>query len=386
MDFKKFVVDTSIIIDGEVTRLLEVEKIKSGNEVIIPLAVLDELQSQASVNKEHGFVGLEEVRRIRDLCFRKQVALSFAGERPNLEDIKLAKRGRIDAIIKDLALNENATLVTADLVQSLVAEAQGVESMYIANPPKTSNLSFEDYFDESTMSVHLKEGVCPFAKKGIPGNFKLTRLKANVTSHKEISSIITEISEASRVSGIGKVEISRSGATVIQYGKYRISITRPPFSDAIEVTIVTPIVKLSLGDYSISKKLTEKLSSGAEGIIISGPPGSGKSTFASSLADFYVSNEKIVKTFESPRDLQVPIEVTQYGPLEGSFEKAVDILLLVRPDYTIFDEVRRAPDFEVFSDMRLAGVGMVGVVHASSPLDAIQRFIGRVELGMIPRI
>jgi ATPase len=36
--------------------------------------------------------------------------------------------------------------------------------------------------------------------------------------------------------------------------------------------------------------------------------------------------------------------------------------------------------------MRLAGVGMVGVVHASSPLDAIQRFMGRVELGMIPHI
>ncbi len=93
-----------------------------------------------------------------------------------------------------------------------------------------------------------------------------------------------------------------------------------------------------------------------------------------------------MKTFESPRDLQVPEEVTQYGPLEGSFENAIDILLLVRPDYTIFDEVRRTKDFEVFSDMRLAGVGMVGVIHASSPLDAIQRFIGKVELGMIPHI
>lgn len=386
MDSKKFVLDTSIIIDGEITRMLELGRIKSGSEVIIPLAVLDELQSQASVNKEHGFVGLEEVKRIRDLCLKNEILLNFVGERPDLEDIKLAKRGRIDAMIKDVALNENATLVTADFVQSLVAEAQGVESLYISNPPKTSNLSFEDYFDDNTMSVHIKEGVCPFAKKGIPDNFKLTRIKEVGTSHKEISSIITEISEASRVSGIGKLEISRSGATVIQYGKYRISITRPPFSDAIEVTIVKPIVKLTLGDYSISKKLTEKLSTGAEGIIISGPPGSGKSTFASSLAEFYVSNEKIVKTFESPRDLQVPDEVTQYAPLEGSFEKAVDILLLVRPDYTIFDEVRRAPDFEVFSDMRLAGVGMVGVVHASSPLDAIQRFIGRVELGMIPHI
>ncbi|MFZ0326572.1 MAG: PINc/VapC family ATPase [Nitrososphaeraceae archaeon] len=386
MESKKFVVDTSIIIDGEITRMLELEKIRTGSEIIIPIAVLDELQSQASVNKEHGFVGLEEIRRIRDLCFKKEIILNFIGERPGLEDIRLARRGRIDAIIKDIALAENATLVTADRVQSLVAEAQGVDSMYISKPPKVSNLSFEDYFDENTMSVHIKEGVCPLAKKGIPGESKLIRLRQAATSRKEISAIITEISEASRVSGFGTVEISRSGATVIQYGKYRISITRPPFSDAIEVTIVQPIVKLSLSDYSISKKLTEKLSNGAEGIIISGPPGSGKSTFASSLANFYVLNEKIVKTFESPRDLQVPAEVTQYGPLEGSFDKAIDILLLVRPDYTIFDEVRRAPDFRVFSDMRLAGVGMVGVVHASSPLDAIQRFIGRVELGMIPHI
>jgi ATPase len=61
-------------------------------------------------------------------------------------------------------------------------------------------------------------------------------------------------------------------------------------------------------------------------------------------------------------------------------------LLLVRPDYTIFDEIRRYRDFQVFSDMKLAGVGMIGVIHASKPLDAVQRFIGRIELGMIPQI
>jgi ATPase len=36
--------------------------------------------------------------------------------------------------------------------------------------------------------------------------------------------------------------------------------------------------------------------------------------------------------------------------------------------------------------MRLAGVGMIGVVHASDAIDAVQRFVGRVELGMIPHI
>ena len=366
--------------------MIEVGQIDNGSEIIIPLAVLDELQSQASSNKEYGFVGLNEIKKIRDQSSMKDISLRFLGERPNIDDIRLAKRGRIDAIIKDVALHEDATLITADYVQALVAEVQGVKSLHIGNVTKTTNLEFEKFFTEDTMSVHLKEGVSPWAKRGKPGDFQLIKLDEKKSTYLELTNIIREISEASRVNRTGSIEISRNGATVIQYGTFRIAITRPPFSDNLEITIVRPIVRLSLESYNATEKLIERLSEGSEGIVISGPPGSGKSTFASSLAEFYAKKGKIVKTFESPRDLQVPDEVTQYGPLEGSFEKAADILLLVRPDYTIFDEVRRAQDFGVFSDMRLAGVGMIGVVHASSPLDAIQRFIGRVDLGMIPHI
>ena len=386
MSNKKFVLDTSIIIDGEITKMLEAGDVDEGSEIVIPLAVLDELQSQASTNKEHGFVGLEEIKKMRELSAGRKISLRFVGQRPDLNDIRLAKHGRIDAIIKDVAMQESATLITADYVQALVAEAQGIKAMHIRAPTKTTDLEFEKYFDENTMSVHLKEGTFPMAKRGRPGTFQLVKIAEEKSTYAQLTNIIKEVSEAGRVTGTGSVEISRSGATVIQFGNFRIAITRPPFSDGLEVTIVRPIVRLALADYNASEKLMERLSGKAEGIIIAGPPGSGKSTLASSLAQFYSERGKIVKTFESPRDLQVPEEVTQYGPLEGSFEKAVDILLLVRPDYTIFDEVRRAQDFEVFADMRLAGVGMVGVVHASSPLDAIQRFMGRVELGMIPHI
>ena len=386
MKNKKFVLDTSIIIDGEITKMLEAGNIEQESDIIIPLAVLDELQSQASTNKEHGFVGLEEIKKMREICITNNISLRFVGQRPDLDDIRLAKHGRIDAIIKDVAMHEAATLITADYVQALVAEAQGIEAMHIRTPTKTTDLEFEKYFDDTTMSVHLKEGTFPVAKRGKPGNFQLVKISQEKSTSRQLSNIIKEVSEASRVTGTGSVEISRSGATVLQFGNFRIAITRPPFSDGLEVTIVRPIIRLELEDYNVSNKLMERLSGKAEGIVIAGPPGSGKSTLASSIAQFYTKRAKIVKTFESPRDLQVPDEVTQYGPLEGSFEKAVDILLLVRPDYTIFDEVRRAQDFEVFADMRLAGVGMVGVVHASSPLDAIQRFMGRVELGMVPHI
>jgi len=95
---------------------------------------------------------------------------------------------------------------------------------------------------------------------------------------------------------------------------------------------------------------------------------------------------KIVKTIESPRDMILPNEITQYSKTYASSEELHDILLLSRPDYVIFDEMRDTPDFELYIDLRLAGVGMVGVVHATTPIDAIQRFVHRVDLGLLPSI
>ena len=236
------------------------------------------------------------------------------------------------------------------------------------------------------MSVHLKQGQKPLGKIGKPGSFLLEEIDDTTITNVTLEKIISEILDSAESSESTNIEISKKNALVIQYRDYRITITRPPFSDAIEITIVHPIVKLSLDDYGISEKLMNRLTEKAEGILISGPPGSGKSTLASGLANYYHNQNKIVKTFESPRDLQVDEGVTQYTKLDGSFENSADILLLVRPDYTIFDEVRRRQDFHIFSDLRLAGVGMVGVLHANSPIDAVQRFIGKIELGTIPSV
>ena len=382
---RKLIPDTSIIIDGNVPVLIEKEGF-SDVEIVIPYAVLDELQAQASKGREPGFVGLAEIKKLRVFCESKGIKLTFLGDRPGFDDIKLARSGRLDALITDVARTESGILLTADYVQALVAEASGVEVKHVPGEVKTSGLTFEKYFTPDTSSIHLKEGTCPLAKRGMPGKFDLVRLSETPISLEEIEQIIRELTEAARVSRDGFVEINRAGALVIQLGRFRVAITRPPLSDGLEVTIVRPVVSLTLQDYHLSSKLMERLATRAEGILIAGPPGSGKTTFASSLAEFYLRKNKIVKTLESPRDLQVGPEITQYGPLEGDFEKTAEILLLVRPDYTVFDEVRRTKDFMIFSDMRLAGVGMIGVVHASEAIDAIQRFIGRVELGMIPHV
>ena len=248
------------------------------------------------------------------------------------------------------------------------------------------NLEFLKFFDPTTMSIHLKENQKPLGKKGMPGNFELVEVGEKTLDRDYLEIIVSQILNSIDDETLGNTEISKPGALVIQYRDYRIAITRPPFSELLEITIVHPIKQMALEDYNISEKLMSRLSKQAEGILVSGAPGSGKSTLASGIANFYNKTGKIVKTFESPRDLQVDPGITQYTKLDGSFENSADVLLLVRPDYTIFDEVRRREDFRIFSDLRLTGVGMVGVVHANTPLDAIQRFIGKIELGIIPSI
>ena len=379
------VADTSIIINGYLAEQIESGTIRD-SDIIIPQAVFDELQSQASNHKQQGFIGLEQIQKLNKLSGEFGLKIILKGSHPDIDDIRFAASGRIDALIIDIAKQNNATLYTSDNVQHLVAQAEDVQTVFLKPKIIHETLEFLKFFDDNTMSIHLKENQYPLAKRGKPGDFVLTKIGEDLLSKDYLNMISSQILSATNISDSSTIEISKTGASVIQHNDYRIAITYPPFSESYEITIVHPTVKLSLDDYTISEALMKRLTDRAEGILISGAPGSGKSTLASGLANFYHDQDKIVKTFESPRDLQVDAGITQYGKLDGSFDNTADILLLVRPDYTIFDEVRRREDFTTFSDLRLTGVGMVGVIHANSPLDAIQRFIGKIELGIIPNV
>jgi len=377
--------DTSVMISGLFTELIAKGEVRG--EVIIPEFVVEELRAQASRGREVGFKGLEELKKIRALADEGKITLRKAGRRQTYEEIKLARYGRIDALILDIAREENAVIFTSDLVQSLVAEAEGIVVKYYKPYEIEKVIHVEQLLTPDTMSLHLKEKTRPYAKRGKPGERNIVYLSEEKLTNKELEVMVKEILDAARYLDDAFIEFGEHGASVIQLKNMRIAITRPPLSDGLEVTVVRPTVKLTLEDYKLNERLKKRISERMEGLLIAGPPGSGKSTFAASIAEFLLKEKQAtVKTLENPRDLQVPPEVTQYGPLDGSFAKTADILLLVRPDYTIFDEVRKTSDFQVFSDMRLAGIGMVGVVHASDPIGAVQRFIGRIELGLIPHI
>ena len=115
-----------------------------------------------------------------------------------------------------------------------------------------------------------------------------------------------EIVEEAEMREDGFIEVQRRGSTIVQLGNFRIVIARPPFADGYEITAVRPIKKLGMGDYNLSEKLKSRISVQAEGVLIAGAPGMGKSTFAQALAEYFAGQKKIVKTVEAPRDLQLP--------------------------------------------------------------------------------
>ena len=272
----KIVVDTSIVINGQIIRQIESGQIEN-KEIIIPTAVLDELQSQASQKKEQGFIGLEEIKKLQEISSKHGLTIRIEGERPSVDDVRLSERGRIDALINDVAKQNNAILYTSDHAQSLAAEAEGIQVCYQKPISKIERLEFLRFFDSQTMSVHLKEGLPALAKRGKPGAFELIQIEDKILTRDDLREIATQIVETSKIIDSSSIEISKPGALVIQHGEYRIVITQPPFSDGYEITLVHPIVKLSLDEYNVSEKLMSRFSERAEGILISGPPGSGKS-------------------------------------------------------------------------------------------------------------
>ena len=383
---KTIIPDTSAVIIGAVSKVIEKENLDYP-EIIVPEAVVCELEHQANAKRREGFDGLNELKHLQKLQYEGELAVSFKGKRPTNYDIRHAKSGEIDALIRDLARSEFGTLLTNDKVQAETAKAQGIPVYYYEQKYVEKELSIAKFFDDETMSIHLKENVCPMAKKGTPGHIRFVKLSDEIFNHIKLQKIIDEILEKSRSDAKTYLESVKEGSIVVQSREYRISIATPPFSEAIEITAVRPVADIDLDEYHLSPKLMDRINNNAEGILISGSPGAGKSTFVQAIAKYYSGTlNKIVKTMESPRDLQLPDEITQYAPLEGSMENTADVLLLVRPDYTIYDELRKNHDFNIFADMRLAGVGMIGVVHATRPIDAIQRIASRVELGVIPSI
>jgi ATPase len=127
----KFLVDTSVIAQKKLVRLF---RTKLYGEVLIPNAVIAELENLANKGNEAGFHGLEEVAKLHKL--KPRVKVTFIGLRPTGHQIKFAKSGEIDALIRELAYKYHAILITSDNVQAKSALAYGIKVFFIKSRHK----------------------------------------------------------------------------------------------------------------------------------------------------------------------------------------------------------------------------------------------------------
>ena len=125
---KCIIPDTSAVIIGAVSELIENGDfdypevvVPNGDfdypEVVVPEAVVCELEHQANAKRSEGTKGLAELQKLQQMQDDGELAITFKGKRPTNYDIKYAKSGEIDSIIRDLARSEFGTLLTNDKVQ-----------------------------------------------------------------------------------------------------------------------------------------------------------------------------------------------------------------------------------------------------------------------------
>ena len=131
----KLVPDTSVVIDGRITSMIKTGEYK-GASIIIPEAVVAELEAQANQGREIGFSGLNELQALCKMAEEGIIQITFSGVRPTLEQVKLASGGEIDALIRNAAIEHDAKFITSDFVQAEVAKAKGARCYVPAAPDR----------------------------------------------------------------------------------------------------------------------------------------------------------------------------------------------------------------------------------------------------------
>lgn len=173
-------------------------------------------------------------------------------------------------------------------------------------------------------------------------------------------------------------------------GKARLTVVIPPVGDRLSATIrryalrrqtLESLVDLDSISGPAASFLTYAMRAGAS-VLVSGPPGAGKTSFLSALISA-VPVEHCIRACEEVRELYVPLVHGSYyearppsldGSGEISLRDLVKVTLAMRPDLIVVGEVRGAEAFELTRAVN-AGCGLACTIHANSAADALEALV-----------
>jgi pilus assembly protein CpaF len=173
-------------------------------------------------------------------------------------------------------------------------------------------------------------------------------------------------------------------------GSARLSAVIPPVADHLSATIrryalrretLSSLVALGSLTRAAADFLDLAMRASAS-VIVSGPPGAGKTSFLSALIGA-VPTHHCVRACEEVRELHVPLVHGSYyearppaldGGGEISLRDLVKVTLAMRPDLIVVGEVRGAESFELTRAVN-AGCGLACTIHANSAVDALDALV-----------
>jgi ATPase len=114
------------------------------------------------------------------------------------------------------------------------------------------------YFEEDILSVHLKEGCLPMAKRGSVEFVELVPIGEDKLERSQLHDLMDQVMDLVMKHRGSSVEIEHEGSMVVQMGPYRIAAASPPFSDGMEVTAVKQVRQLDLDEYDLQEPLSRR--------------------------------------------------------------------------------------------------------------------------------
>jgi len=173
-------------------------------------------------------------------------------------------------------------------------------------------------------------------------------------------------------------------------GSARLTAVIPPVGDHLSATLrkyalrrqtLESLVELGSLTRQAAAFLNVAMRSSVS-VVISGQPGSGKTSFLSALMAA-VPVEHCIRACEEVREIHVPMVHGSYyearppsldGTGEISLRDLVKVTLAMRPDLIVVGEVRGAEAFELTRAVN-AGCGMACTIHANSASDALDALV-----------
>ncbi len=170
----------------------------------------------------------------------------------------------------------------------------------------------------------------------------------------------------------------------------RLTAVIPPIADQLSVTLRRYALRREnletlVGLGSMTTQAARFLAAAMQtecGVVVSGPPGAGKTSLLSALLDA-CPPARCIRCCEEVRELHLPIVHGSFyearppgldGQGEISLRVLVKAVLAMRPDLIVVGEVRGAEAFELTRAAN-AGCGFACTVHANSAPDALNALV-----------